>query len=271
MSGRILGINEREVWLLEKGEGPPLLYLHGFADVHSVKESWLDFHERLSQGARIIAPAHPGCAQSQENGEIDAIEDVVFHYLEVIDALGLERFDLVGPCVGGWIAAEIAARHPEKIRKIVLIGAAGLFIERAPIGDVFMMAQPERGASYAGLRQMLFASAEHPRARDFFPDGIGPIDEELRRYQMLRFSSRVGFKPPYFYNRSLKNRLYRIKAPALVIWGEKDNMVPLSHGEAYARLLPEAGQLVTLPAVGHSAIVERPDVTAPLILDFLRD
>jgi pimeloyl-ACP methyl ester carboxylesterase len=157
LSGRTLEISGRKVWILESGNGAPLLYLHGFADVHSVKESWLAFHEKLAQRAKVIAPAHPGCAQTDENKDIDIIEDVVFHYLEVFDVLKLTQFNLVGSCVGGWIAAEIAARHPEKISKLVLIGATGLFVEGALIGDVFMMAQPEYGSSYASLREMLFS------------------------------------------------------------------------------------------------------------------
>ncbi len=105
MSGRIVEVNKRGVQILEGGSGNPLLYLHGFADVHSVKESWLPFHEQLARRARVIAPAHPGCAQTDENKDIDGVEDVVFHYLEVLDVLKLTRFDLVGSCVGGWIAA----------------------------------------------------------------------------------------------------------------------------------------------------------------------
>ena len=143
MSGRTFEINGRRVWLLENGSGAPLLYLHGFADVHSVKQSWLPFHEQLAKTARVIAPAHPGCSQSDEDKDIDTIEDVVFSYLEVLDALKLAQFDLVGSCVGGWIAAELAVRHPEKIRTLVLIGATGLFVQGALIGDVFMNAQPE--------------------------------------------------------------------------------------------------------------------------------
>src|SRR4051794_32982717 len=154
MIQHIVEVNGRKVSLLEDGSGPTLLYLHGFVDVHSVTQGWLPFHEQLARQARIIAPAHPGCALSEENRDIEAMEDVVFHYLEVLDALKLTHFDLIGACVGGWIAAEIAARHPEKIRKLVLIGATGLFVERALIGDIFMMAQPERGSSYAGLRAM---------------------------------------------------------------------------------------------------------------------
>jgi pimeloyl-ACP methyl ester carboxylesterase len=269
LSGRTLEINGRKVWILESGKGAPLIYLHGFADVHSVKESWMPFHEKLTQQASVIAPAHPGCAQTDENKDIDIIDDVVFHYLEVLDALQLTQFDLVGNCVGGWIAAEIAARHPEKIHKLALIGATGLFVEGALIGDVFMNAQPEYGSSYATLREMLFSSADHRMALEMFPDGKGELEDEVRRYQMLRFGSRIGFKPPYFYNRPLRNRLHRISSPTLVIWGEQDLMVPRAHGETYARSIPGAGELKVIPGAGHSVHVEQPDLTAELVLDFL--
>ena len=269
MSGRFLDLKQGKVWLLENGRGAPLLYLHGLVDVHSVKKTWMAFHERLATGARVIAPAHPGCSQSDENKEIETIEDVVFHYLEFLDALNMPQFDIVGSCVGGWIAAEFAARHPEKIRKMVLIGAAGLFVQGALIGDVFMMAQPERGSSYAGLREMLFSDHDHPKALELFPDGMGEIDEELRRYQMLRFSSRIGFKPPYFYNRPLRNRLHRITAPALVIWGERDRMVPLSHGETYARSMAQAQPLKVIRNAGHSVHVEQPALIAAMVSQFL--
>lgn len=269
MSGRIIEVNQRKVHILENGSGNPLLYLHGFADVHSVTEGWLPFHDLLAQRAHVVAPAHPGCAQTDENKDIDVIEDVVFHYLEVLDALKLTQFDLAGSCLGGWIAAELAVRHPEKIRKLVLIGASGLFVEGALIGDVFMMAQPEYGSSYASLREMLFSSADQANALEMFPDGKGELEDEVRRYQMLRLSSRIGFKPPYFYNHSLRNRLHRISAPTLVIWGEKDNFVPRSHGETYAKLIPNSSELKIIRGAGHSAPVEKPEETARLVVDFL--
>jgi pimeloyl-ACP methyl ester carboxylesterase len=160
-------------------------------------------------------------------------------------------------------------RHPERIRKLVLIGAAGLYVEGAPIGDVFMMAQPERGVSYAGLREMLFSRADHPEALDFFPDGRGDIEDELRRYQMLRFSSRIGFKPPYFYNRSLRDRLHRISAPTLLLWGQEDRMVPPAHGEAYAQGIPNAQKLEVVKTAGHSVHVEMPDIAGRIVSNFV--
>ncbi len=269
MSERTININGRKVWVLENGDRTPLLYLHGFADVHSVKESWLPFHQQLATSARLIAPAHPGCAQSDEDKDIDTIEDVVFSYLEVLDALKLPQFNLVASCVGGWIGAELAVRHPEKIRKLVLIGATGLFVEGALIGDVFMNAQPEYGSSYASLREMFFSDANHPMALEMFPDGKGEIEDEVRRYQMLRLSSRIGFKPPYFYNHSLKNRLHRISSPTLVIWGEHDHMVPRIHGETYAAQISKSGKLIVIAGAGHSAHMEKPAEVANLVMDFL--
>ena len=67
-------------------------------------------------------------------------------------------------------------------------------------------------------------------ATRWFPDGRGDLDEEVRRYQMLRFGSFVGFKPPYFYHRELRERLHRASMPSLVIWGGSDRMVPPAHG-----------------------------------------
>jgi pimeloyl-ACP methyl ester carboxylesterase len=76
-------------------------------------------------------------------------------------------------------------------------------------------------------------------------------------------------KAPYFYNRPLRNRLHRITSPALVIWGEKDGFVPRSHGETYAKLISNSGDLKVIADAGHSPPAENPQETARLVLDFL--
>jgi pimeloyl-ACP methyl ester carboxylesterase len=271
VSARDLNVHGRNVAMIEAGHGAPLLYLHGFADVHGVAADLQPFHRRLAQSARVIAPAHPGCGGSDELPESCGIDDVVFHYLEVLDALGLERFDLVGHCVGGWIAAELAVRHPERIGRLVLIGACGLFVPGAPIGDVFMHAQPDRGVDYRTLRELLFAANDTPAATRFFPDRRGDTEEEVRRYQMLRFGAFVGFKPPYFYHRELGSRLHRAAMPALVLWGEHDRMVPRAHGEAYAERLGGARGLTVIPNAGHAAPLEQPEATADAVIRFLSE
>jgi pimeloyl-ACP methyl ester carboxylesterase len=186
----------------------------------------------------------------------------------VLDALGLDRFDLVGHSVGGWIAAELAVRHPERVRRLVLIGACGLFVPGSLIGDVFMHAQPERGTDLSSLRSLLFASANAPAGLRFFPDGRGDLDEEVRRYEMLRFGSFVGFKPPYFYHRELRERLHRAKMPALTIWGSEDRMVPRQHGEDYAARLPGCDALRIVEGAGHAAPLEQPQAVGDMVAAF---
>ena len=269
MTDTMMEVRGRKVALIEGGQGEPLVYLHGFADVHGVAGEFQPFHLRLGAAARVIAPAHPGCAQSDELGDGYGIDDVIFHYLEVFDALGLGSFDLVGHCVGGWIAAELAVRYPERVRRLCLIGACGLFVPGAPIGDIFMHAQPERGVDYTTLRALLFASATAPAALRLFPDGRGDIEEEMRRYQMLRFGSFVGFKPPYFYNRALVERLHRARMPACVIWGEHDGMVPQAHGDAYVAGLGGADEIKIVNGAGHAAPLEQPETTAAILCEFL--
>ncbi len=269
MSARTVEAAGRKVGLWEAGAGVPLVYLHGFADLHGVKAAPFPFHEALAAKRSVIAPAHPGCAESDEYPDLETVEDAVFHYLELFDALGLERFDLAGHCAGGWIAAEIAARHPERLASLTLIGASGLFVPGALIGDVFMAAQPARGVDYGDLRGLLFADRDSPLAHSLFPDGRGDIDDEVRRYQMLRLSSFIGFKPPYFYHRALVNRLHRVTCPALVIAGEHDGFVPRAIAEAYAEKIPNARPLEVIADAGHAAHLEKPDRVAKLVTEFL--
>ena len=114
-----IDVKGRKVALFEAGSGPPLVYLHGFADIHGVAGDLLPFHQGLAQGRRLIAPAHPACNGSDEFRQGNRIEDFLFHYCEVFDALGLDRFALAGHCAGGWIAAEYAVRHPERVTHLV--------------------------------------------------------------------------------------------------------------------------------------------------------
>jgi pimeloyl-ACP methyl ester carboxylesterase len=272
VSIRTIDIRGRKVAIAEVGEKHhdiPIVYLHGFADVHGVAGDFPPFHQRLARHAKVIAPAHPGCNGSDEL-DTCSIDDVVFHYLELLDAEFLPRVDLIGHCVGGWIAAEIAVRHPERVARLTLIGASGLFVPSQPIGDVFMHSQPERGTDSSSLRNLLFADAASEVAKRWYPDGRADTEEEVRRYQMLRFGSFVGFKPPYFYHRELHERLYRAHMPALVIWGKDDRMVPVAHGAAYCDELPQAAELQLVARAGHAVHLEQPERVADAIVDFRR-
>ena len=270
MTARTIDVRGRTVEIIETVEGPPLVYLHDIADVHAARSGFFPFHQSLSQNFQIIAPAHPGCAGSEENENIDVIEDVVFHIVEVLDALSLETFHLVGAGAGGWIAAEFAVRHPERLARLALLGAAGLYVPDQPIGDIFMAAQSVDGGMYPDFRNMLFRDASNSEALALFPDGLGEIENEMLRYKMFRFLSRIGFRPPYLYNRTLRDRLYRCGCPALVLWGAEDRLVPTTHAMVYGDELRDA-HVEILPGAGHSFWIEQPDDAATLVRGFFVD
>ena len=257
-SRREIEVGGRKVALIEAGSGAPLVYLHGFADVHGVADDLQPFHEGLAQRNRLIAPAHPGCNGSGDFPQGNRVDDFLFHLCEVFDALKLDRFALVGHCVGGWLAAEFSVRWPERVTRLALVGATGLFVPGELIGDVFMNSNPNNGTSLASLRHMLFAGPDAPQAKRWYPDGRGDIEDEMRRYGMLRFGSAIGFRPPYLYNRSLVDRLYRAAMPSVVVWGAEDHMVPVAHGRTYAKTLGGGASLKLIDGAGHAAHLEKP-------------
>ena len=127
-----------ELELFERGQGAPMLYLHGGGGIGLD----LPFLDLLAEDRRVVAPSHPGFGQSSLPDWLDSIDDIAHIYLELMDRVGLTRTDLVGFSIGGWIAAELATKVPERISRLVLIGPVGVKTGRSDkldIPDVFAM------------------------------------------------------------------------------------------------------------------------------------
>src|SRR5215471_1888185 len=142
----------RPTVLLHGGEGTPFVYLHS-----ALGESfrWLPFYQAWSKQFRVLVPTHPGFGKSGGFDEIDTIEDMAFHYVELLDALGLEEVILGGVSLGGWMAAEFALRWPERVKKLWISAAPGLWVEEQPLGDLFRFME-NRPESRQRMREMLF-------------------------------------------------------------------------------------------------------------------
>jgi len=268
MTLRMVDVRGKKVEVLESGTGEPVLYLHDMWDLHTAQGGMFPFHEQLASKFRLLAPAHPGCGESDSIKSIADIDDLAFHYLDVLDALGLQSAAIVGTGLGGWVATEIAVRNPERVSRLALVGAAGLQMPGAQIADIFMYSQHRDGGIMRDLRHLLFGDADSALANSIIPDGRTNIPDEVRRYKSLTLAGRVGWEPPYLHDRKLLDRLHRITAPALLIWGDQDRFVPLANGRAYEANLPKAA-LKVLPGVGHSAILEAPEQCMALIAPFL--
>src|SRR5579864_595972 len=111
----------------------PLVYLHSA----SGEGPGLAVLEDLAGTYDVVAPMFPGFGESEGIEQIDDVEDAVFHLLDVYDTLGLRSPALVGLSLGGWLAAEIATRYPERVSSLVLVNAAGLYLRGHEIGEIF--------------------------------------------------------------------------------------------------------------------------------------
>lgn len=226
------------------GTGPPFVYLHSTLDESF---QWFPFYQTWAKQFRVLVPTHPGFGESQGFDQIDSIEDMAFHYVELLDALGLEKVILGGASLGGWIAAEFAVRWPERVEKLWLSGAPGLKCE-APHGNLFRDA-----GDRDKMRQLLFHDPRSHMA-ELVIAANPSIDRMLTAYQSLTVLARLVWERPY--DPKLAGRLHRVQCPVLLLWGDDDKLVPPAYAEAYRAHLPNA-RVQLIPACGHLPMFER--------------
>jgi pimeloyl-ACP methyl ester carboxylesterase len=248
------------VHLLRGGAGEPVLFLHAAGGAGA----WLPFHAQLAgAGFEVIAPDHPGFGQSDDFPEVEAIDDLVYHYLDMLDGLGLDRPHVVGASFGGWIAAEVAVHSPHLIGSLTLLSAAGLRLPDHPVADVFLMSPAQLAAALFHDPLLVPPPASGPP-----PPGAAPgIDAIIAAYREATSLARFSWAP-YMSDPKLERRLGRITAPTLVVAPSDDRLIPVAHARRYAALIAGA-DYAEVAWCGHAMHVERPAEFAALVASFL--
>ena len=250
-----LVVRDTPVDLLRNGRGTPLLYLHGAG----AGGRWLTFQERLAERFDVLAPSHPGHAGSPPAEWIEHISDLAFHYVDLLDTLGLERVHLVGASFGGWIAAEMATMASHRLHTLVLVDPVGIKVEGWIYPFLFGMELPEIVATV--FHDPMAALALAP------PDMS--IDMLALLYRQNTALARVAWNP-YLYNPLLRRRLSRIGTPTLLAWGAHDRLAPLVCAEAWRKEIPGA-TLRVFEGSGHVPHLEEPDAVAAAVVEFCAD
>jgi len=248
-----------------EGGSAPLVYLHSAQG----EVPGMAFLEELADTRQVTAPLFPGFGGSDGLQHIDDIEDAAFHLLDVLDCLDLPQCDVVGLSLGGWMAAELAVRWPDRVRRMVLVNPVGLYVEGAPITEIF-------GRALSELAGELFADPDFPvaqlmRAMQDMESDPSQIPFDLVRpfLQAQAATAKLGWNP-YLHNPKLRGRLGRITAPTLVVHARKDGIVPRAHTEVYVSAISDA-TLADLDDAAHLAPLERPHEVAKLVLEHLGD
>ena len=253
----MLKLGEIELELHEAGDGPPLLFLHsggGFEPEDA-------FVAMLARRYRLIAPSHPGFGHSSLPDWMDSIDDIAHVHLELMDRLDLRRVKMIGCSIGGWIAAELATKTPEKIEKLVLVGPEGVKTGRRDqldIPDIFALPQEEM----ARLRFHDPAKAKIDLAK------LSP--EQLRIMARNNESLALLVWEPYMHNPKLAHRLHRLTMPVLMMRGASDGLVSAEYLARYAKLVPQA-RIETIEAAGHLPQLEQPEAFVQKIVAFFNE
>ena len=241
------------------GTGPPVVYLHPAGG-----PGWDPFLDALAAERTVYAPDHPGTGDTEREAihRVPSLWDLVLFYDELLDALGLERAPIVGASFGGMVACEVAAHRRHAISALVLLDPIGLWRDDAPVAQ-YMTMLPEE------LAAVLFCDPAGEVAKTAM---ALPADENERAVAMADLVWAMGATGKFVWpipDKGLARRLHRVTAPALIVWGEADRLVSPRYAQEFADRLGDA-RVEIVPDAGHVPQLERLDVVAPLVLEFLR-
>ncbi len=250
------------------GHGAPWLFIHG--GTASARE-WRLVLPALGEHARCIAIDRIGCGESDRSQRGYDRKTLTASLFACADALGLDRFGVVGQSLGGFWGLSMAFARPERVGGLVLVNSAGGPMtdeelaerETRRAGRGAALQKPtaaERDASVESTMQQIFADPLRvPRS---FRDDLHWQADHAAPGQLAAIAGDWATLACEPYD--------ELSMPTLVVWGEADKMIPAERGRRLAAAIPHA-RYIGLPGVGHTCQVEAPREFAFAIAPFLRE
>ena len=240
-----------ELVIEQAGEGRPIVVLHGGGGPRTV----LPISQHLATRASVLTPTLPGWNAEPRPATLANATAYADALLDHLDRAGLRDVIVIGSSLGGWLTAEMATRdHGKRIAGIVIIDGAGIIVEGEPITDFFSLTP----------REVAEHSWYDPDRFYVDPAKIPAEQAEIQKANMATMAA--VFRD--MYNPHLRDRLAGVTIPALVIWGDSDQIFTPGYGRAYADAFANARYELVADA-GHLPQLEQPATTLALIDNFL--
>lgn len=243
------------------GEGPAFLVLHGWG---GSSDSWLDVQKTLAeQKYRVIVPDFPGFGKSITPGQSWSIKEYIVWLNDFIkdikDSQGFEEpFFLLGHSFGGRVAIKFAGLYPERLKKLILCDSAGI------------KAKPDFKTRIIFAISKVGNAVFSPQILVRFKDAVRNVFYFFirnRDYVKAKGTMRETMKK--VIGEDLVSDLSNIKTPTLVVWGEKDKIVPVKYAHIFKEKIKDC-RLELLPEIGHSPHLEVPKKLSQIIISFLK-
>jgi pimeloyl-ACP methyl ester carboxylesterase len=273
---RWITVNDRAVNVIDLGEGPPIVFVHGLSGCW---QNWLEQLPVFAASHRVVALDLPGFGYSEMPDEKITISLYARVLDEVMDVLGITAAAVVGSSMGGFTAAEMAIAFPQRVESLVLAAPAGissynnrtatrwaLWIRRMwPL----IALQTDWVAAHAD------AVARWPRLRDatmYVPILYPSRLPAALAAEQLRATGKPGFVQALEANLNydFRHRLPEIVCPTLVVWGEQDRLITVRDADVYTELISDARKVI-FEDTGHAPMLERPAKFNALLTQFLNE
>jgi len=252
------------VHYLEGGVGEHVVLLHGFG---ANKTHWLRFARFIIPGYHVVIPDLPGFGQSTYDETGDYSHNAQAARIKLFaDALGLKKIHIVGNSMGGNVAGNFAAEHPDMVASLALFDASGVKSEEKCERDLLL----EKGINIFEVSN----ADEYDRLLNFaFVKPIhvpGPVKKILMEEALERRPVTVRISKQLTADRyALEGKLSRITARTLILWGDTDRLVHIACVKIFERGIKNSTTAI-IKGCGHIPMVERPGETAELYLNFLK-
>jgi pimeloyl-ACP methyl ester carboxylesterase len=273
---RWVTVEERAVNVIELGDGPPVVFVHGLSGSW---QNWLEQLPVLASEHRVVALDLPGFGHSPMPRDSISIAGYARLLDLLLGELHIDAAAVVGNSMGGFVAAELAIASPQRVERLVLVSAAGISTHNDPrtgralpslhraerlsaMTAAWVAAHSDMVTSRARLRAgLLWLVVRHPTS----------LAAALAAEQ-VRGAGRPGFMPALqaIYDYDIRERLPEIACPTWIVWGENDQLVRVKDAHVFEELIPDS-RLTIFADTGHMAMLERPAAFNAQLREFLSE
>ncbi len=259
------------------GSGPPVVLIHGMLNSSS---HWQSVAMELARDHTVLAPDLIGHGDSAAPRGDYSLGAHAASIRDLMAAIGIDRASIVGHSLGGGVAMQFFYQFPQRVERLVLISSGGLGREVSPMlrtaalpgvsALLSLTIQPRVLAALAGggrrLRERALGGGVYLQA---IARALRPLENaDARQAYLTTLRSVIDV---HGQRVSATDRLYLLESmPTMLVWGERDNTIPLAHGRRAHEAIPHS-YFRTLPGVAHFPHLEDPDGLSRLLREFIQE
>jgi pimeloyl-ACP methyl ester carboxylesterase len=271
---RQVEIDGRPVNYVDIGSGDrdPVVFVHGLGGQW---QNWLENIPRAAEERRVIAVDLPGFGLSPMPRDKITISGYGRTVNALCEQLGLGVVEVVGNSMGGYIGAEVAIQFPERVDRLILVSPAGISsadLAHRPILTLGRIAAATASWGAARHRQMASRRKSRHLALALVARYPSLLKADFAYEGFFKGTGKPGFDDALraCLEYDFRDRLPEIRRPTLIVWGEKDSIIPVKDADEFERLIPDSRKVV-MAETGHVSMAERPAAFNDLMMDFLAE